>query len=137
MAGLTAACSLAQEAGAALTLVHVIEWPWHEPPAPSVEELPREQALALTEYRRYLERSAKDRLSSLIPEPTRDRLAITTRVAHGKAYAEILETARDTGADVIVTGVHGRNAIDMAVFGSTTNQLVRHATCPVLTVRHS
>jgi nucleotide-binding universal stress UspA family protein len=32
-------------------------------------------------------------------------------------------------------GVHGRNAVDMALFGSTTNQVVRRASCPVLTVR--
>jgi len=35
----------------------------------------------------------------------------------------------------IVLGVHGRNPLDMALFGSTTNQVVRRATCPVLTLR--
>jgi nucleotide-binding universal stress UspA family protein len=32
-------------------------------------------------------------------------------------------------------GVHGRNVVDLALFGSTTNQVVRSASCPVLTVR--
>jgi nucleotide-binding universal stress UspA family protein len=32
-------------------------------------------------------------------------------------------------------GVHGRNALDLMLFGSTTNQVVRRATCPVLTLR--
>jgi nucleotide-binding universal stress UspA family protein len=35
----------------------------------------------------------------------------------------------------ILIGVHGRNALDLMVFGSTTNQVVRRATCPVLTLR--
>jgi nucleotide-binding universal stress UspA family protein len=38
-------------------------------------------------------------------------------------------------ADLIVLGVHGRRAIDILLLGSTTNQVVRHATCPVLTLR--
>ena len=38
-------------------------------------------------------------------------------------------------ADLIVVGVRGRNAVDLALFGSTTNQVVRAAECPVLTVR--
>ena len=35
-----AALSLAQESGATLTLLHVLEWPWEEPPPPTWDELP-------------------------------------------------------------------------------------------------
>jgi nucleotide-binding universal stress UspA family protein len=31
--------------------------------------------------------------------------------------------------------VQGRGAVDLALFGSTTSHVVRHAPCPVLTVR--
>ena len=34
----------------------------------------------------------------------------------------------------MVFGVHGRNALDRLVFGSTTEQIVRRATCAVLAV---
>ncbi len=30
------AASIARQSGAALTLLHVLEWPWHEPPAPAM-----------------------------------------------------------------------------------------------------
>ena len=43
--------------------------------------------------------------------------------------------AENEATDLIVMGVHGRNAIDLMLFGSTTNQIVRHASCPVLTLR--
>jgi len=43
--------------------------------------------------------------------------------------------ATEDNADLIVMGVHGRNALDLMLFGSTVNQLVRRATCPVLTLR--
>jgi nucleotide-binding universal stress UspA family protein len=56
-------------------------------------------------------------------------------VTRGKAYAEILRVAAERQADLIVLGVHGRGPVDRLVFGSTTQHIVRRATCPVLTVR--
>jgi nucleotide-binding universal stress UspA family protein len=134
-AALALAASLAQESGAALDLVHVLEWPWHEPPPPVFSELPPAQAAALAEFRRYVVESATSRLDSLASDATRDRCTVTARVSHGKPYVEILRVAADTGADLIVLGVHGRKVIDLAMFGSTTNQVVRRAMCPVLTLR--
>ena len=135
LAALTFACSLAQESAAELAILHVIEWPWQEPPPPVLEELPPEQAAALGEYRRYLEKSAMNRLKALVPGELWDRCAIAPRVVHGKSYVEVLRVAAEGRADLIVMGVHGRNALDMMLFGSTTNQVVRRATCPVLTLR--
>ena len=135
VAAVALASSLAEKSGAALQLLHVVEWPWEEPPAPLFAELPREQAAVLFEFRRYLEVTATSRLESLVPTGTRERCAIATRISHGKPYAEILRVAADEHADLIVLGVHGRKAIDMAMFGSTTNHVVRGATCPVVTLR--
>ena len=65
-----------------------------------------------------------------------DRCRIVPRVVHGKTYVQILRLAAEDRADLIVMGVHGRNAVDLTLFGSTTNQVVSGATCPVLTLRH-
>jgi nucleotide-binding universal stress UspA family protein len=132
LAGLDMAASLAREAGAALTLQHVIEWPWHEPPPPSLTDLPPAQASALDEFRRYLTTMACNRLRDLARDVD---CRASWRVAHGKPYTELLRTAAEPRADLIVIGVHGRNAADMMLFGSTTNQVVRRASCPVLTIR--
>jgi nucleotide-binding universal stress UspA family protein len=129
------AYSLAQQSAAALELLHVIEWPWEEPPPPVFADLPQQQAAALVEFRRYLTASATSRLESFVPAGTRDRCAVTTRISHGKPYVQILRVAADEDADLIVLGVHGRRPIDLAMFGSTTNQVVRRATCPVVTLR--
>ena len=43
--------------------------------------------------------------------------------------------AADRRADLLVVGVHGHNILDLALFGSTTQHIVREATCPVLSVR--
>jgi nucleotide-binding universal stress UspA family protein len=135
LAALPYALSLAGESRAALTLVHVLEWPWPEPPAPRLEELPAAQAAALAEYRSGRERTATARLESLLPPPERATSPATIRLANGKPYTEVLKVAAEEHADLIVMGIGARNPLDLTVFGSTTNQMVRRATCPVLTVR--
>jgi nucleotide-binding universal stress UspA family protein len=126
------ACATAKETGAALTLAHVVEWPWHEPPAAAPQDMPPAQGAALAEYRRYLQSTATTRLASL----GREHACVSEPVVvHGKSYAEILRLAEEERADLIVLGVRGRNPLDMMLLGSTTNHVVRRATCPVLTVR--
>ena len=135
LAGLAFGCSLARQSGASLTILHVVEWPWAEPPAPAFDEMPREQAAALAEFRRYLETSAMTRLRTLVPEADQASCASQPAIRHGKPYVEILRVAEEVGADLIVIGVHGRNAAGLTLFGSTTNQVVRRASCPVLTLK--
>jgi nucleotide-binding universal stress UspA family protein len=130
------AASLAQESGAQLTVVHVLEWPWQEPPAPVMTDLPPEQGAALAEYRRYLEASATDRLRAFVVGAAPAGVSPAPRLVHGKPYVEILRVAGEERADLVVMGVCGRNALDVMLLGSTTNQVVRRATCPVLTLRH-
>jgi nucleotide-binding universal stress UspA family protein len=134
LAAAAGALSLTQESGGTLTLLHVLEWPWDEPPPPNIKELPLEQGRALAEFRRYSEESAKKRLDGLIPATIPSSRAVT-RVTNGKSYVQILHVADEEQTDLIIIGVHGRNPVDMALFGSTTNQVVRRATCPVLTFR--
>jgi nucleotide-binding universal stress UspA family protein len=136
LAAFETAAALIQGRDASLALLHVIEWPWSEPPAPDVRDLPLAQGAALVEFRRYIETSAAMRLNTLIaaaglPSPT------ARLIVNGKPYVEILRVAAQRDADLIVMGVHGRNLVDLTLFGSTTNHVVREATCPVLTLRDS
>jgi nucleotide-binding universal stress UspA family protein len=121
------ALSLAEEAGGCLTLLHVVEGLDHDPMTTSHFNVP--------EYRQHLVEDAQRRLAELVPTETRTWCECRAEVRTGKAYREILETARTSDADLIVVGVRGRNAVDLALFGSTTNHVVRSAECPVLTVR--
>jgi nucleotide-binding universal stress UspA family protein len=52
----------------------------------------------------------------------------------GDARDEILRTAGQVGADLIVMGTHGRRGVRRALLGSVAESIVRTATCPVLTV---
>ncbi|HEV8201031.1 MAG TPA: universal stress protein [Candidatus Polarisedimenticolia bacterium] len=56
-------------------------------------------------------------------------------VARGRAWRAILQAAEERDAQLIVLGVHGRNPIDVTLFGSTTQHVVRAAQCPVMVTR--
>jgi nucleotide-binding universal stress UspA family protein len=66
---------------------------------------------------------------------SRSSIAVEPMVAVGRAYREILRVAADPPTDLIVMGAQGRGGLGHTLFGSTTQQVVRAATCPVLTVR--
>jgi nucleotide-binding universal stress UspA family protein len=128
LAALELAVSLAQEGDADLTILHVFEQ--------SPDEEPRaNRPIVAPEYIREMEAGFTARLDALVPRNIGDVCRPHARTAHGKPYREILGIATEASADLIVMGVHGCNAIDLMLFGSTTNQVVRRATCPVLTLR--
>ena len=85
-------------------------------------------------YERALEESGRAQLQKFAPDAAAVGAEVETIITRGKAYKEILRIAAERQADLIVVGVHGRNALDRLVFGSTTEHLVRRATCPVLAV---
>ncbi len=56
-------------------------------------------------------------------------------VVSGIPYAQILKTAHEQDVDLIVMGTHGLAGVEHLIFGSTAERVVRHAGCPVMTVR--
>jgi nucleotide-binding universal stress UspA family protein len=127
------ALSLAGEADAHLTLLHVIELP------PSIPREMHEAAVAdprlLRDYIAQAEEVGRARLQELVPANVGEFCTVDTMLATGKPYREILRVAEEQKAELLVLGIHGRGPIDRLLFGSTTQHLVRQATCPVLTLR--
>lgn len=120
------ALSLAQESGGSLVLVNVLEWLSEEPGW--------EATISVPEYRAQMEEQVQKRLDEAVPEDVRDWCDVETVVRSGKPYRELLALAEEREADLIVMGVRGRNPLDLMLFGSTTQHVVRHAKCPVLTI---
>lgn len=121
------ALDLARQADGRVTLVHAIEW--------LVEEESRQLAhFNVPEARRQLIDMTQDRLKALVADESRTWSAIDEQVVVGRAHREILRVAADVGPDLIVMGTQGRGGLGLALFGSTTHEVVRAAPCPVLTV---
>ena len=127
LAALRFSFSLAEEADARITLLHVVDFP-------ADDELVLLQ-VDVNRFRDLVEGQTKKRLDALITDDMKTWSKPCTRVTYGKSYREIVDVARDENSDLIVMGVRGRNPVDLTIFGSTTNHVVRMASCPVLTVR--
>jgi nucleotide-binding universal stress UspA family protein len=56
-------------------------------------------------------------------------------VKSGVAWEEIVQTAVDEHADMIVIGTHGRTGLERMFLGSVAERVLRQAPCPVLTIR--
>ena len=113
LAALAFALSIAEECDAQLTLLNVIEL------APVGSETEAESGR---------------RLAALVPEHARDYCTIKTAVLEGGTSRQILHLGGAEDVDLIVLGVHGRSALDLAFFGSNSKDVIRQAHCPVLVV---
>jgi nucleotide-binding universal stress UspA family protein len=54
---------------------------------------------------------------------------------HGVPWREICHLARERQATLILMGTHGRTGLSHLWLGSVTENVVRHASCPVLVTR--
>ena len=116
---------LAKEADARLILMSAVESPFGE----AVMSAP------LAQLRKSIESHAREALAGLLPRPGSAKLPAEPIVAIGKPSAAIVKLARARSVDLIVMGVSGRGALDVALLGSTTHHVIREAAWPVLTVR--
>jgi nucleotide-binding universal stress UspA family protein len=133
MRGLSLAMKIAQEAGGQLTVVHVSE-PLPQP-GPGLDDVPGVGGQSIHEHIARLNAERETLLRDAVPATVREFCRVNTVMASGKPQDEVLRLAAERSADLIVIGMHGRNVIDRFFFGSTAQHIVRHAACPVLSVR--
>ena len=133
MRALNYAMSMAQEADARLTVVHVIEVPQEAPSDAHESVLTGPQTL--TDFIAAAQEARRALLSDAVPDAVRAYCTVETMMRTGKPYREILRVASEQQSDLIVIGIHGRSAVDLLFLGSTAQHIVRQALCPVLTLR--
>ncbi|MEO7330369.1 MAG: universal stress protein [Minicystis sp.] len=128
-----AAALLAKQLGAKVTLLYVYDpsllMPFFAVPGAgsiinTVDRTPELEATA----RADLERLRRERLSAI-----EDVEVIVYQ--HPSAAEGICEVAVSSNCDMIVLSPHGRSALAHMLIGSVSERVVRHAPCPVLTLR--
>jgi nucleotide-binding universal stress UspA family protein len=117
--------NLAKALGAELALIYVVD-PGQTVPPESGVPAPDLIALAEQDGKRLL---ADFRNRSLLQPPALEFIAV------GKPATEIVRTAKEWPADVIVIGTHGRHGVERMFLGSVAEAVMRHAPCSVLVVR--
>ena len=81
------------------------------------------------------EEKTRSFLTSHFPELAK-RVNVQIITDLGVPHQRIVEHAEDAGVDLIVISTHGRSGVGRLFLGSVTEQVVRRAGCPVLTVRY-
>jgi nucleotide-binding universal stress UspA family protein len=125
---LTYGTSFAREYKAHLVLLHVVE---NLTVGYASDLFPVPMAEVFQEISGY----ARAELAKLAAEVREKGVEVEDQVVQGKPSAEIVRFAEENAIDMIVLGTHGKGMLDQALFGSTTERVVRRAPCPVLTVR--
>jgi nucleotide-binding universal stress UspA family protein len=133
--GVRYALNLAMTAGAEVTVYHVVTFDEIEEYGRELQErgtavLTRPPGYLLEKYRSALAGFLKASFSDLIQS-----VKIREQVELGTADKNIVEEAAKQGTDLIVISTHGRTGLDHILMGSVTEKVVRHAPCPVLSIR--
>lgn len=89
-------------------------------PIPSVDELTR---------------SAEKRMANFASSHLKGLGNITTKVLVGRPAEEVVAYAEEKKAALIIMTTHGYSGMKHVLLGSTTEAVLRHATCPVLSIR--
>lgn len=120
------AAMVAKLSGGTLVLLHVIE--------PVRPGLLIEATVSRQHQGRMRERAAHE-LAAWVKRHASDVGVRRPLVKSGKPWEVIVAVASKTAADLIVIGTHGYTGLKHTVLGSVAERVVRHAPCPVLTVR--
>jgi nucleotide-binding universal stress UspA family protein len=128
LTALASALSLARAAGGAVTVIHALEYLDPEEPCEHVD-------FDIRERREHFVEHARARLHALVAAEDTTWCDISEVVAVGRAYKVTLEHAATWPADLICMGAQGTGGLELMLYGSNTQHVLRTARCPVLTVR--
>jgi len=123
--GVRYALDLARSVGAAVTVYHVL----------STDELMHHELVGplsdiLKKYEQTLQKFLDEHFSDILP-----LVEVRTKVEIGAPDDNIVQEAEKEGMDMVVLSTHGRTGLSHILVGSVTERVVRHAPCPVLSIR--
>jgi len=117
------AATSAKTTGAKLLIAHVR----------SIPDLEDGEGMLHAGVERDNDDALQSRLQSLKPDI--EGVAYEHRLLRGDAAEQIIQLAKDENAALIVMGTHGRTGLMRLLMGSVAEEVVRQATCPVLTIK--
>jgi nucleotide-binding universal stress UspA family protein len=117
------ACDLARDYDARLVVLHALR-----PVVPVGAE-----AVYVSSEITELSAIAQKELSAV--RPTNPTVRVERVLRDGMSTQVILQAAQEFRADLIVMGTHGRTGFRRLLLGSVTEEVLRKAPCPVLTVK--
>lgn len=124
------AFTLADQFAAELHALHVVQ-----DLASSLPESATLMASFPNSYMTQVQELAEEQLAADLPSDFAGGKEVVRVIKVGSPLTKILDYAQDHDIDLIVMGTHGRTGLPHFLIGSVAERVVRHAPCPVLTVR--
>lgn len=124
------AVALAERLGASVELLHVVEDPIFSGAWSSEIAIPPP-----VDVQKALIEQGENRLTDWKESCRSATVPIVTNVRCGMPVQGIIAYAKKAGIDLIVMGTHGRTGLAHLFMGSVAERVVRHAPCPVVTLR--
>ena len=72
---------------------------------------------------------------ALLADPIFNRLEVEPVIVEGEPATEIAKAVREYDIDLVTVVTHGRRGLSRALWGSTAEEIIAEAPCPVLTIR--
>jgi nucleotide-binding universal stress UspA family protein len=119
------ALSLAEKLDASILVLHAYEIPTYGLP---------EGPVMTAEMVKDIESAAQTALEGVVHRARRPGISVSGVLRRGPAWSEVNAVAKETKADLVVMGTHGRRGLARALLGSVAEKVVRTAPCAVLTV---
>jgi nucleotide-binding universal stress UspA family protein len=136
------AVMIAENSGATLDVLHVIHNPFDEiylTPITQADPALIESYATEPQRRAKVLRATEDHSEVLLKQFCHDAVERLSKVRYhvrtGDPFERILDGAEDLATDLIVLATHGRTGIKRLVIGNVAEKVVRHAPCPVLTMK--
>lgn len=77
----------------------------------------------------------RTQVRELLADPLFDGLEVEPVIVAGEPASEIAKAVRDYDIDLVTVVTHGRKGLSRALWGSTAEEIIAEAVCPVLTIR--
>lgn len=120
---------LAVHFNATLTVLHVVQ------DIPVLPALPTNPAIDVPEYQEKLEEAAMIALDMTIKDKITSVVEAKAMIKNGRPADVIIDVADELKPGFLVISTHGESGVTRFMFGSVAEKVIRHVSCPVLTVQ--
>ena len=81
-----------------------------------------------------MEKEVAKEMAAVEADMTADGFHVKLKVKTGRPFTEIMTTAAEEKASLIIMGSHGRSNIQEMLMGSVSENVIRHAKVPLLVI---
>lgn len=135
------ACQMAETNHAIITVLHVLDYTGVYDFTAGASAYPMMGSPAGLEFDEKflntLHSAAEEKMEEFVETHKKKGIQITSEIKIGNAYLYITDKIREEEIDLVLMGSKGTGNTSEMLIGSNTEKVVRHAKCPVLTVKQA